>query len=377
MMPGTPRILVVGGGIAGLTLAAALRRNGIEPTVVEKVARYGDVGYVITLWPMGRLVVDHLGLGDRFEALTVPINAYSTHTDGGGRLRDFDFRGRLGDDGVPRALRRSELIELLGSFGGGTEVRMTRTVAGLEQDDNAVQVRFDDGATAEFDAVVGADGIDSGIRRLVAGKVSMRCSGLRLWTWWTPGFGVAPDESHEFWGVGRYFGYNPTTGQVGCAAALRASGAPTTPTQLRDRLRGVAGQQNWMIDALGDIDRVGSFDLDDLRLPNWRFGRVVLLGDAGAAFLPTAGVGASMAMESALVLAEELSKVDAAQVPDALRRYVGRRRTRVDAVQNRSRWLIPVMQRRTRFGTALRNVMVRAMPENTVISEITRWNPQP
>ncbi|WP_029900521.1 FAD-dependent oxidoreductase [Nocardia brasiliensis] len=370
----TPRILVVGGGIAGLTLAAALRRNGIEPTVVERVARYGDVGYVITLWPMGRAVVRHLGLGDRFDALTVPINTYATHVDGGGALRAFDFGGRLGD-GVPRALRRAELIELLGSYGGGTRVRMARTVTDLDQDERIVRARFDDGTTAEFDVVVGADGIDSAVRALIAGPVRMRRSGLRLWTWWTPGQGVAADESHEFWGVGRYFGYNPTTGSVGCAAALPVMGAPATATQLRDRLRGVAGPMEWMIDALGTIDRVGCFDLDDLRLPQWRFGRVVLLGDAGAAFLPTAGVGASMAMESALVLAEELSKVDAAQVPEALRRYVHRRRARVDAVQNRSRWLIPVMQRRTRFGSAMRNAVLRALPQRMVISEITRWNP--
>ncbi|WP_191094176.1 FAD-dependent oxidoreductase [Nocardia colli] len=374
MRTSAPRVLIVGGGIAGLTLAAALRCNGIEPTVVERVARYGDVGYVITLWPMGRLVVEHLGLGRRFDALTVPINTYSTHVDGGARLRDFDFRGHLGD-GVPRALRRAELIELLGSYAGGTEVQMARTVTSIEQDGHVVLARFDDGASAEFDVVVGADGIDSGLRGLVAGDVPMRRTGLRLWTWWTRGIGVAPDESHEFWGTARYFGYNPTTGPVGCAAALRATDAPATPAQLRDRLYGVAGQRDWMLDALDDLDRVGCFDLADLRMRDWRFGRVVLLGDAGAAFLPTAGVGASMAMESALVLAEELSKVEAAQVPDALRRYVLRRRARVDAVQNRSRWLIPVMLRRTRFGTAVRNAMVRALPENAVISEITRWNP--
>jgi 2-polyprenyl-6-methoxyphenol hydroxylase-like FAD-dependent oxidoreductase len=173
-----PRILVVGGGIAGLTLAAALRRRGMDPTVVEKVPRYGDVGYVIGLWPMGRRVLEHLELGRRFKELTVPVNNYVIHADGGGLLRRFDFGTRLGDD-VPRVLKRAALLELLRSCDRGIEVRMARTVEQVEQADQVVRVRFDDGAIGEYDLVVGADGIASGLRRPVVGEVSVRSTGLR------------------------------------------------------------------------------------------------------------------------------------------------------------------------------------------------------
>lgn len=68
-------------------------------------------------------------------------------------------------------------------------------------------------------------------------------------------------------------------------------------------------------------------------------GRTTLVGDAAAAFLPTASVGASMALESAAVLADELSRTDPAYVPNALALYERRRRTRVEAAQTQSRHL--------------------------------------
>lgn len=79
--PSVPRILIVGGGVGALTLAGALRRRGVDPTVVEEVPRYGDVGCLIGLWSMGR-VLEHLELGRSFEDLTVPVNNYVLHADG-------------------------------------------------------------------------------------------------------------------------------------------------------------------------------------------------------------------------------------------------------------------------------------------------------
>lgn len=368
------RILIVGGGIAGLTLAAELRRRDIEPTVVEKVPVYRDVGYVIGLWPMGRRVLDHLGLNHRFDDITVLQSAYVIHRDGGKILRRFEFAARLGEDS-PRLLKRADLLNLLRAYDGGTEVRMGRTVDRIEHNEEVIRVRFDDGEAAEYDVVVGADGIGSGLRRLVAGEVPVRSTGLRLWSWWGPNTGPATGEAHEYWGSARFFACNPTTGPLACAAVLPTPDTQMTPAQLRERLAGIAGPDDGhLLDTL-DGAQLERFDLDDLRMPSWVFGRAVLLGDAGAAFLPSAGVGASMAMESAQVLAEELAGVDAAGVPAALQRYASRRRSRVETIQNRSRWLAPIMVPKTRFGSALRNAFLRTVPQRMVLDEITRWKP--
>jgi 2-polyprenyl-6-methoxyphenol hydroxylase-like FAD-dependent oxidoreductase len=99
----------------------------------------------------------------------------------------------------------------------------------------------------------------------------------------------------------------------------------------------------WLEAMPGDDAEMFYWRLSDVRSAEWTRGRVVLLGDAAAGFLPTAGIGASMAMESAAVLADELSRADARTVEQALSLYVKRRRRRVEITQHDSRKLIRVM----------------------------------
>lgn len=93
----------------------------------------------------------------------------------------------------------------------------------------------------------------------------------------------------------------------------------------------------------------------DCRTSHWHRGRVVLLGDAAAGFLPTAGVGASMAMESAAALDDELSRVDAERVPLGLALYEKRHRKRVEKAQNSSRRLGRMMFVASRPTAWMRN----------------------
>jgi 2-polyprenyl-6-methoxyphenol hydroxylase-like FAD-dependent oxidoreductase len=110
--------------------------------------------------------------------------------------------------------------------------------------------------------------------------------------------------------------------------------------------------------------------MSDVRAPRWNAGRVALVGDAAAAFLPTAGIGASMALESAAVLADEVSRSDAAHVADALALYARRRRRRVLAAQQQSRWLARLVFVRSRALCALRDRALRRVSLRRMIGPI-------
>ena len=108
----------------------------------------------------------------------------------------------------------------------------------------------------------------------------------------------------------------------------------------------------------------------DVRARQWVRGRVVLVGDAAAAFLPTAGIGASMALESAAVLADELSRTSTQYLPDALALYERRRRRRVEATQNQSRRLARLMFLRSPRLCAVRNRALRFLTMEQLVGPL-------
>ncbi|MPZ32004.1 MAG: hypothetical protein GEV13_13570 [Rhodospirillales bacterium] len=169
------------------------------------------------------------------------------------------------------------------------------------------------------------------------------------WVWVVRGSARPPTAVVEHWGAGRFLGIYPIKGGLGVVAA--------TPTRImgpdavgRDG-RKVKAHFAALGDSIADVmaslpDDLGQtfwWHLTDARSENWIKGRVVLLGDAACAFLPTAGVGASMALESAAVLDDELGRTDARFLPGALARYELRRKPRAETFQDDSRRLASMM----------------------------------
>ncbi len=349
------RALVVGGGIAGLTVAALLGRQGHEVEVVEKRTAAEASGYALALWPHGSRVFHALGLHDRFVERSEPMRRY-TARDGRGRvLISSPMPQTIASFGHLGIVPRSELLSSLAgaAAAAGVPVRYGATVTHVEDHGHQVTVtsRASGAARADqrVDLVIAADGVGSPLRRLLWGRVPGFDTGWGCHAWWADHGLVPPGETIEQWAPGSFLGTYPTRDRL-CVIA----GAPVTELEgdghqpLRARLAGLSAFRGWDADALtADLVVDGPepvlWRMADVRSPTWVRGRVALVGDAAAAFMPTAGIGASMALESAAALADELSRADAAHVPHALALFERRRRRRVEVAQTQSRRLARLM----------------------------------
>jgi 2-polyprenyl-6-methoxyphenol hydroxylase-like FAD-dependent oxidoreductase len=237
------RVLIVGGGVAGLTLAALLRQRGEDPTVVEALEEYGTAGYTVTLWPMGNRVLRGLGLTEGFRERSAALERTVMRDGRGKLLRSVEVGARMVRHGEARTLERTDLVDLLRSHGGGVPVRMGTTVRNIEQAGDAARVAFSDGSEEEFDLVVGADGFRSRVRSLVFGEVAPRPTGSALFWWWQEAPDLPDGEITQYAGVGRFFGVYPVKDRVSCVAVLpedemSVDGRGASGEERRDLLRG-------------------------------------------------------------------------------------------------------------------------------------------
>ncbi|NJC23728.1 2-polyprenyl-6-methoxyphenol hydroxylase-like FAD-dependent oxidoreductase [Arthrobacter pigmenti] len=351
------RILIVGAGTAGLALAGLLARRGEAAVVVDRRPHDADLGYAIALWPHGSRVFHALGVHEEFVAASEPMESY-TGRDGSGRtLFSSAMPESIGAFGHLGIIPREDLLTLLRKpLTSSIDVRDGVGIASLWQSVHEVEVAFDDGTTGTFDLVVGADGIHSRVRDLTIGRVPDRHTGWGCYVWWADPSLTPPGATTERWAAGSFLGTYPCRDRL-CVIA----GAPLDTLQSRGRSTRVASLLTEhgapeLVDGLPpENEPLYLWPMADVRAPKWVKGRVALLGDAAAAFLPTAGIGASMALESAAVLADELSRTDAGYLPNALDLYVRRRRQRVEAAQNQSRRLARLMFVRSARLAAVRD----------------------
>lgn len=371
------RVLIVGGGIAGLTLAALLEQRGVRPLVVEQAAGYGGVGYVLGLWPLGSRVLKGLGLYQDLVERSVPLRRYRPCDARGRCVREYDFDWVADRYGPILGVRRLDLIELLRRALRDVELRMGETVTRLEIRPNDVGVTFSGGSQDDFDLVVGCDGLRSKMRELIFGDVPVSYHGWTGYAWWLDPALCRCDTITEYWTAGRFLGLYPAKDALCCFCALPSPAhvkdlPAVRPERLRKAFAGVGGLVPQVIEQLPQGAEIWHDDFDDVKLPRWSRGRVLLIGDASAAILPTAGIGASMAMESAAALADEMSRADAASLDLTIRLFVRRRRGRVDSVQTASRRLLRLSLLKSRPMTYLRNRMMGFMSEKQLLGSLVR-----
>jgi 2-polyprenyl-6-methoxyphenol hydroxylase-like FAD-dependent oxidoreductase len=356
-MPSHFRILIVGGGIAGLALGRALREQGVVPEIIERAASWPAAGTGLYLPANGVRALGTLGLADTLLARAVRISHQRILDHTGRRLAEIDLATLWRPVGLCVGITRNELHRILLEGAAGVPMRLGSSVTALGLEGDEVNVAFADGSTGHYDLVVGADGIHSSIRRLAFGGIGPRHLGQVSWR-----FLVDHSGAMETWtamlGRRRAFLALPVgPNRLYCYADLAAP-ATEDPTD-RDLVRFRALFADFADPVPSILGELASFDsihfspIEEVVVDNWVQGRVVLIGDAAHATSPNMAEGASMALEDALVLSQLLTTHGSPV--EALSAFSERRRARICWVQQRT-------HRRDRIRTlpvSLRNLTLR------------------
>jgi len=348
-MTATGRTLIVGGGIAGLSLAIALRRRGAAAELVERSPGWPAVGAGIALHANAVRALRALGLGEAVEAASAPLPRWGFFDRDGRQLCETDLADLWRQAGPCLGITRVRLQEILLAAAAEVPCRLGVALTGLTQHGHVASVTFADGSSGHYDLVVGADGINSAARRLAISPAPPQYADTVSWRSIIPGRPPGTDHLMIFTGERCYFGLVPVgDGGTYGFAGLDTERFDDPPAgrleRLRQRFGGFGGPVPDYLTALHCDDQIHFGPIEWVELRRWHAGRVVLIGDAAHAAPPHMGEGGAMAIEDAVVLAELLH--DADTVADALDRYQARRRPRVDWVQQQSRlaakaWALP------------------------------------
>ncbi|BAU87672.1 monooxygenase FAD-binding protein [Streptomyces laurentii] len=372
-------ILISGAGIAGPALAYWLREQGFAVTIVERAPAPRPGGQTVDLRGAGRTVIERMGLMERARAESVDQRGLAL-VDGAGRTTARMPADSFGGEGIVSEIEilRGDLARLLYEATlPDTEYLYDDTITHLDQDADGVTVTFEKAAPRRFGLVVGADGPHSVVRALAFGPESECVRPLGLYTAWFTATGLDLDLD------GWYLMHNAPGGLVASARPGRLPGElkagfsfRTAEPLVYDR-RDTAAQRALVAERFA---RVGwetprllramhtatdfFFDsMGQVRLDRWSRGRVVLLGDAGYCATPLTGLGTSLALVGAYVLAGELGAAGGDH-RRALGRYDTVLRPFVDQAQELPPGGASGYAPSGRLGIRLRDLSMRSM---------TRW----
>lgn len=340
------KTLIIGGGIGGFSTAIALRQRGVDVEIVElnKEWKVYHVGIIVQSNFVRALA--QIGVAEEAVAAGFPYRGWRFLDNGSGRelARDEGVSTAGPDYPADLGLARPALHDVLFARvkALGIPVRQGVTFADIRQDADGVSVDFTDGTSGRYDLVVGADGAYSKLREvLFDGRYRPEYFGQGVWRYNLPrpadlefAEGYVSDPS-------RSIGTVPLTKDTMYVfISIGEPGNPRFPPEalaeeMRRRLRGYGPTLDAFADQIVDPALVVYRPLEVCVLPDpWYRGRVVLIGDAAHSATPHLGQGAAMAVEDAVVLAEEYT--GAGSMEERLRRFMDRRFARAKYIADRS-----------------------------------------
>ena len=365
------KVLIVGAGIAGPTLAYWLQRAGYEPTLVERAPELRRGGYIVDFWGAGFDVADQMGIVPEVLRRGYHLREVRQVGDNGQRITAFDPELFVrGTGGRYVSIARSELGAIIYSaLGGRVETIFGDSVRALDDDDGArVRVTFDSGRTRDFDLVIGADGLHSQVRQVVFGPEERfeKYLGITVAAFELEGYRPRDELVALMY---TNVGYQVTRLSLRDDSTMflftfvdDGSVANRDPAAqqaaLRARLSGAKWEIPAILERIGDAKTFYCDRVSQIQMPSWTCGRVALLGDAAACVSLLAGQGSALGMVEAYVLAAELAKARGNHV-QAFARYEQMLTPFLRSKQKAAVRLAPAFAPRTDLQLFLRNSVLK------------------
>jgi salicylate hydroxylase/6-hydroxynicotinate 3-monooxygenase len=344
-----PTLAIVGAGMGGLTLAAALHRLGFPLRVYEQAPAFVRLGAGIQMSPNAMRVLRGIGLEERIRATAFQPHSWTNRDWDSGAMK---YELPLGADaeakyGAPYLLmHRGDLHEALVSRVPPELLLLDKKLTHADWRGDMVTLRFADGTAARADAVIAADGIHSRIRELWLGAERANFTGRVAYRTTFPAAlldGFPIDECCKWWGPDRHiviYYVTATRDEVYFVTSVpepeftvESWSATGDLAKLRAAFGGFHTQVRRVVEACPRVHKWAIVDRDPL--PRWGEGRMVLLGDAGHPMTQYMAQGAATAMEDAVLLSRCIEAAPD-DLPAAFRRYETVRQERTSRIQGTS-----------------------------------------
>jgi 2-polyprenyl-6-methoxyphenol hydroxylase-like FAD-dependent oxidoreductase len=363
------KALIVGGGTAGMCTALTLIRKGVSVDLIDKDPAWGVNGAGITITGPTLRALKEIGVLDEVIKDAYVGNGIKVCDVQGRFLYDLDTpmpadAGVAGCGGITRPGLHKILSAKIRER--GTNVRLGVTVDAFEEESNGTKVTFSDGTVQFYNLVVGSDGLFSRVRELIFPDAPKpEYTGQSSWrvTVDTP---AGIDRRHYFLGGPLKVGFTPVSAtqmymfvlETAPKAFREANALHTALAQLLADYGGPVAQIRDSLNAQSDIN---FRPLEGFILPEpWHKGHVIIIGDAAHPTTPQLASGAGMAVEDAIVLAEELECAN--DVLTAFAAFMRRRIDRCRLVTNSSVEIGRLEQRRAPIAE-MTAIVQRALAE--------------
>ncbi len=345
-------VAIIGAGMGGLAVAAALRKSGIVATIYEQARQFTRLGAGIQIGCNAMHVLRGLGLEERLRAETFYPRSWNNRDWKTGEVLFDMMFGQPAEEkyGAPYLLaHRGDLHAALASAVPDEIIRLNHRLTGIEQKPSgSVRLSFENGAKVEADVVIGADGVNSVVREALFGPDEPTFRDRIAYRTVFParllgGYDIG--DCTKWWGEDRHIVMYPVkadrsevyfvTSQPEPNFRIESWSAEGDVNVVREAFSGFHETVRRMLDACPSVHKRPLVDREPLE--RWVDGNVALLGDSCHPMTPYMAQGAAMAIEDAAILARCLEGVDAAGVAAALKRYEATRLERTARMQLTSR----------------------------------------